>query len=110
MDTTKFSAVWGGSKNLKCFHEYFLLVKKGGIFKVMAPMAELEPVQWNEAIKKKEWKSDMQEEMLAIEKNHTSNLVDLPKSKRPIDLKWMLKLKLKPDGSIVKHKARLVAR
>jgi len=28
----------------------------------------------------------------------------------PIDVKWVFKLKLKPNGSVAKHKARLVAK
>lgn len=40
----------------------------------------------------------------------TWELVDQPTAKRPIDMKWIFKLKVRPDGSIAKHKARLVAR
>lgn len=34
----------------------------------------------------------------------------MPLNKQPISVKWVFKLKLKPDGSISKHKARLVAK
>lgn len=34
----------------------------------------------------------------------------MPDKKRPIDVKWVYKIKMKPDGIVVKYKARLVAR
>jgi len=50
------------------------------------------------------------EELEANEKNRTWELVDLPKNKHPIDVKWVFKVKYRPDGTIAKHKARLVAK
>ena len=52
----------------------------------------------------------MKEELDAIERNKTWKLTELPKGKKTISVKWIFKQKLKPDGSIEKHKARLVAR
>ena len=40
--------------------------------------------------------------------NHTWELVDLPLGCKPLGYKWILKRKMKPDGSIDKYKARLV--
>ena len=37
-------------------------------------------------------------------------MVELPWNKIPIDVKWVFKAKLKPDGLVAKHKARLVAK
>jgi hypothetical protein len=48
--------------------------------------------------------------MDAVEKNHTSELADLPCGHSVITLKWVFKLKRDKTGAIVKHKARLVAR
>lgn len=45
-----------------------------------------------------------------IEKNLTWELVDLPKDRDVIGVKWIFKTKFNQDGSIQKHKARLVAR
>ncbi|PNX87495.1 hypothetical protein L195_g043584, partial [Trifolium pratense] len=56
------------------------------------------------------WNAAMKEELHSIEKNHTWKLVELPPQKKAISVKWMFKLKKDPDGKIVKHKARLVAR
>ena len=52
----------------------------------------------------------MDDEIATIEKNNTRELVDLPKNKEVIGLKWVYKTKYKEDGSIQKHKARLVAK
>lgn len=52
----------------------------------------------------------MNEEIATIEKNHTWKLVDLPKEKDVVGLKWIYKTKFKEDGTIQKHKARLVAK
>lgn len=68
-----------------------------------------EPTTYFEASKKIEWVQEMKE-LGSIEKNKTGELVDLPKNRKPIGLKWVFKLKKDPKGNIVKHKARLVAK
>jgi len=52
----------------------------------------------------------MIEELKSIEKNETSKLVHLPTDKKCVDVKWLFKTKLKPDGQVAKFKAKLVAR
>ncbi|KAK0588971.1 hypothetical protein LWI29_007900 [Acer saccharum] len=44
------------------------------------------------------------------QKNQTWQLVDHPKNREIIGVKWIFKIKFNQDGSIQKHKARLVAR
>jgi len=51
----------------------------------------------------------MIEELNAINRNNTWELTKLPASKKAIDVKWIFKLKLKPNDEVTKHKARLVA-
>lgn len=51
----------------------------------------------------------MKKDLESTEKNNTWELVDLPKGKKPIDLKWVFKVKVNPKGELIKHKARLVA-
>ena len=46
----------------------------------------------------------------SIISNNTWKLVDLPPGCKKIGCKWVLRRKLKPDGSIEKFKARLVAK
>ena len=69
-----------------------------------------EPVSYTEASKKREWVEAMDAELSSIEKNKTWNLVDLPKNRKAIGLKWVYKVKRDPSGKILKHKARIVAK
>lgn len=50
----------------------------------------------------------MNDELAALESNHTWDITDLPPSKRGIGCKWLYKTKLHADDSLDKHKARLV--
>ena len=52
----------------------------------------------------------MDEEIKMIEKNHTWELMQKPKDKEIIGLKWVYKIKYNENGTIQKHKARLVAK
>jgi hypothetical protein len=70
----------------------------------------VEPENFEEAIKESIWKNAMQEEIAAIEKNNTWQLVEKPNDKEPIGVKWVYKLKHNPDGSIQRAKSRLVVK
>eukprot|EP00253_Pinus_taeda_P024919 PITA_24919 len=52
----------------------------------------------------------MQKEYDALIKNGTWKLVDPPLGTKPIGYKWVYKNKYKADGSLDKHKTRLVAK
>ncbi|CAH9060191.1 unnamed protein product [Cuscuta europaea] len=69
-----------------------------------------EPSNYEEAATHTEWTQAMEEEIKAIEKNQTWDLVTLPRDRSVIGLKWVYKTKYNSDGSISKHKARLVAK
>ena len=56
------------------------------------------------------WVEAIEEELDSIIKNNVCKLVDLPKDRKPIGNKWILKRKYKSDGTIDKYKARLVAK
>jgi hypothetical protein len=68
-----------------------------------------EPRSFAEAEKHAAWRAAMQSKMDAVETNHTWELADLPHGHHAITLKWVFKLKRDEAGTIVKHKARLVA-
>ena len=52
----------------------------------------------------------MQEELAMINKNQTWELVERPEHRKVIGIKWVFRTKLNADGSINKHKARLVVK
>jgi len=52
----------------------------------------------------------MHEEMKALEQNVTWELTPLPPGKKAIECKWVYMVKLNPDGSLSRLKARLVAK
>ena len=55
------------------------------------------------------WKTAAEVEIESVLKNRTWDLVDLPPDKTAIGSKWVFKTKRNADGTINKHKARLVA-
>lgn len=54
--------------------------------------------------------SNMEEEMVALEDNHTWEFVSLPDGKSVIGCKWVYVVKINPDGFVARLKARLVSR
>ena len=52
----------------------------------------------------------MKEELDAVSKNHTWDLVTLLLEKFMVGCKWIYKIKPRSDGSIERYKARLVAK
>lgn len=67
-----------------------------------------DPISFFEASKHPHWVAAMNEELSALEANHTWVIINLPLGKQAIGSKWLLKTKYQPDGSIERHKARLV--
>ena len=76
----------------------------------MCNIAVLEPAGFVEAAENKRWRVAMQEELNMIDKNNTWELVDRPSHKKPIGVKWVYRTKLNSDGSVNKHKTRLVVK
>ena len=56
------------------------------------------------------WKVAVMEEINALKRSGTWELVDLPKEKRTVGCKWVFTMKCKADGGIERYKARLVAK
>ncbi|RVW15332.1 Retrovirus-related Pol polyprotein from transposon TNT 1-94 [Vitis vinifera] len=66
------------------------------------------PSNIQEALQQPEWKTAVQKEIQALEKNGTWEISELPEGKRPVGCKWIFTVKHNPDGSINRFKARLV--
>ena len=57
-----------------------------------------------------EWKIVVMGEMKAFEKNKTLEICALPKGHKTVGCKWVFTLKYKADGTLDRHKVRLVAK
>lgn len=69
-----------------------------------------DPQTYNEAVLHPEWQQAIATEFSALEANNTWSLVPLPPGKKAISCKWVFKTKHHADGSIERHKARLVVK
>ncbi|PKU63834.1 Retrovirus-related Pol polyprotein from transposon TNT 1-94 [Dendrobium catenatum] len=67
------------------------------------------PSTYAEASKSAEWRSAMAEEFFALQTQGTWSLVPPPPTSSVLGCKWTYRIKMNSDGSIAKHKARLVA-
>ncbi|KAH0809106.1 hypothetical protein GEV33_013683 [Tenebrio molitor] len=56
------------------------------------------------------WKKAMNAEYEALKRNKTWIIVDRPQGKKTVESRWVLRTKLKKDGSVDRRKARLVAK
>ena len=70
----------------------------------------IEPSSYEEASKGPQWRKAMEEEIKALNDNQTWDLVPRPNEVKPISCKWVYKITTRPDGSVERYKARLVAR
>ena len=70
----------------------------------------LDPQSFHEASGIPEWDTTMQEEYSSLMRNHTRDLVPLPKGRKLVRCKWIYWTKFVADGSVDKHKAHLVTK
>lgn len=72
----------------------------------------MEPTTVEEALAstdKEKWLDAMEKEMESLHGNDVWDLIELPKDRKAVGSKWVFKLKVGADGSVERHKARLVA-
>ncbi|GJY58004.1 ribonuclease H-like domain-containing protein [Tanacetum coccineum] len=69
-----------------------------------------EPSSYEEASKDSNWINAMNFEMQALYENDIWELVELPFGRKPIENKWVYKIKYMSTGEIERYKARLVAK
>ena len=63
-----------------------------------------------EALKDTKWKETINEEIKALLKNNTWEVVDLPKEKNTVGCKWVFTIKYKSDDTIKRYKTLLVTK
>ena len=84
--------------NFSVPHQAFLAAMTAGV----------EPKSYSEAIKDKVWRDAMKREVVAHEELGTWDLATLPPGKTAIASKWVHRTKYNSDGTIERHKSRLV--
>ncbi|KAG8478195.1 hypothetical protein CXB51_027990 [Gossypium anomalum] len=73
-------------------------------------MTIVEPSCYAEAVKEECWQEAIEAELKMIQKNDTWELVNRPENRKVIGVKWVFRTKTNSDGSLNKHKARLVVK
>ncbi|PKU84173.1 Retrovirus-related Pol polyprotein from transposon TNT 1-94 [Dendrobium catenatum] len=68
-----------------------------------------DPTSYHEASKHNVWRTAMASEFFALQQQGTWTLVPLPANCSALGCRWTYRTKTHSDGSIAKHKARLVA-
>ena len=76
----------------------------------LALLSDGDPTTFKEAVKSEKWRQAMDQEMQAIERNDTWELMALPSGGKTIGVKWVFKTKFNENGEVDKYKARLVAK
>jgi hypothetical protein len=67
------------------------------------------PKSYSEAFTEECWRQAMQDELRALQDNHTWDIIPCPFGVKPIGCKWVYTIKMGADGSLDQYKARLVA-
>ncbi|CAH9080063.1 unnamed protein product [Cuscuta epithymum] len=108
--TTSLSSLPASTHNL---HPMQTRAKSGifkpkTIFNLNTVALSADPTCFSEANKHLPWRQAMAEEFNALISNNTWELVPFDNTKNVVGSKWIYKTKYNSDGSIERHKARLV--
>lgn len=68
------------------------------------------PQSYEEAKRSNEWLGAVDNEVGAMERNHTWDEADLPLGKKAVSSRWLFTIKYLSNGDVERYKARLVAR
>jgi len=91
-------------------HSHLAHVSSDYVASLLHVLHKPEPKYYSQAKLYPEWEMAMNHELQALEQNHTWILTSLPPGKKALTSKWVYKTKYNPDGSVERHKARLVIR
>lgn len=75
---------------------------------LIALKTNIEPRSFREAMKYDVWRASMKTVIDALERNQTWDIEALPPGKKALGTKWIYTIKLRADGTIERHKSRLV--
>ncbi|KAG7567306.1 Reverse transcriptase RNA-dependent DNA polymerase [Arabidopsis thaliana x Arabidopsis arenosa] len=75
---------------------------------VYAISTGIEPHSYKEAILDENWRCAVSDEIGSLENLGTWTVEDLPPGKKALGCKWVFRLKYNSDGTLERHKARLV--
>ena len=75
---------------------------------VIAPDTQAHPSSFEQAAKSQVWSNARNVELQVLERNSTWSITKLPPRKKAIGCKWLFKTKFSSDGTIERHKSRLV--
>lgn len=78
--------------------------------KVFMVHTEYKPTSTKQALTNPEWEKAMRNEFNELQANKTRALTTLPPDRKVVGCIWVFKIKENADGSIQKHKVRLVAK
>ncbi|KAM0061566.1 putative RNA-directed DNA polymerase [Helianthus debilis subsp. tardiflorus] len=70
----------------------------------------VEPSTYKEALHDPNWINAMNDEIHALHRNNSWDIVDKPPNRSIVSCKWIYKIKYKANGEIERYKARLVAK
>uniref|UniRef100_A0A2N9I0C7 Reverse transcriptase Ty1/copia-type domain-containing protein n=1 Tax=Fagus sylvatica TaxID=28930 RepID=A0A2N9I0C7_FAGSY len=70
----------------------------------------IEPTSVSQAVSQPHWREAMSNELTALMKHGTWDLILPPSHCKPVGCKWVFRVKRKADGSVDRFKARLVAK
>ncbi|PRQ56213.1 putative RNA-directed DNA polymerase [Rosa chinensis] len=68
------------------------------------------PNKVQDALGDPNWRKAMEEELEALQKSNTWQLVPPPQGKKAVGCRWVFTVKHNADGSVIRYKARLVAK
>lgn len=98
---TKITPTWQKDYVMSSNVAYYLLTEAGEPSTLQEAMSSSDASQWMAA---------MQEEMEALHKNKTWELVPLPQGRKAIGNKWVFKIKRNSDDQVERFRARLVVK
>ena len=104
---------WSSSerpRKMRSFQDLYDLIEITDDVTLFCLFTNCEPIGFEEALRDRKWRNDMDEEIKAIKKNDTWEPATLPIGKKTIGVKWVYKLKKNAKGEVERYKPSLVVK